>query len=167
MLISLKFQWFVWRCRQSLLYVVEESGFNLQRYLIIIPYNNGWIWLSCVTGSSTDVVSTFILPPLSLKETQESAWSHRLEDRNINSLLLHHFWTTEHSTTMDILLLVNDFHNYRHLPPHSRRCSSRQLLEILSNLSEFRHQFSELEHYIHSPTSLRFSSWSGDSISSS
>ena len=102
MLISLKFQWFVWRCRQSLLYVVEESGFNLQRYLSL-RYNNGWIWLSCVTGSLTDVVSTFILPPLSLKETQESAWSQRLEDRNLKSVLLHHFWTMEDAATMDEL----------------------------------------------------------------
>jgi len=52
-------------------------------------------------------------------------------------------------------------------PPHFRHSSLRQLLETLSNLSEFRHQFSELEHYIHSPTLFRFSSWSCDSISSS
>ena len=33
-------------------------------------------------------------------------------------------------------------------PPHFRHSSLRQLLETLSNLSEFRHQFFELEHYI-------------------
>jgi len=47
-------------------------------------------------------------------------------------------------------------------PPHFRHSSLRQLLETLSNLSEFRHQFSELEHYIHSPMSFRFSSRSCD-----
>jgi len=124
--------------------ITEESGFNLQRYLSL-RYNNGWIWLSCVTGSSTAVVSMFILPPLSLKETQESAWSQRLTDWNFNKgrqkiglflsfCIISGLRNILQPWTNDILLLVNDFHHYCHLPPHSRRSSSRQFLETFGNL---------------------------------
>ena len=89
---------FTTRMRKNPRSKVDESGFPA---------------LLKVRCALPDVASTLILPPLPSigdelwptmhlsKETQESAWSQRLEDRNLNSLLLHHFWTTEDSTTTD------------------------------------------------------------------
>jgi len=110
-----KTNWYIGRIRHCYIYFgveIRASIFNVPLAALQVD-ESGFSALIKVRCVLTVVASTLILTPVSStgddlwrtvhlsKETQESAWSRRLEDRNLNSLLLHHFWTTEDSTTMD------------------------------------------------------------------